>query len=630
MANAIVQATTHFDNPEGHRRGEQGPRGGDARDRAGDDPGGRAARGPRLVGTTSTTTVTSDAGARLTMKIGVLAVQGAFVEHVRVLDAIGVEPVEVRLPEDLDGLSGLILPGGESTTMRKLIDRWGLREPIIDLAASGAPLFGTCAGMILLAREIAGGEEPVFPLLDITVERNAFGRQLDSFEGDLAVPILGDGPVHGVFIRAPIVDRVGPDVDVLARLDDGRIVAVRERNVLATAFHPELAGETRFHRLMATMAAEHDDPGEGSGPAAPPDPPRRQARPVSGRSGKVRVARLTDLAALGELSRLCQQETADARSLGLPGERSADRRVQPVPAAARRLPAARPAVRLRGGGRAVRPGPGRARDVARRMDDRRARRDRAGRGRRHPLPPRPAPPARRREARARSASTWPAPTRPATSSCSCRPASPATARSVLLFRPPGSDAARAVVRRAGRRGAGSGPRLPDRRAGARPALRDGHPAAGPAPRGLPARRLGAPGSRLAGAPLEPGPDPALRRRRGVRPGGAGRREGRHRGSTRSSRSAWPRRTSRTTSRSWPGPESDVGAAGGVRSRGDRRPDPQRRPQRPWGDRARFGPTKRRSIGGSRRPASGSSRRVTLLMKETVVRVAEPALVPAIR
>src|SRR6478736_4675479 len=158
------------------------------------------------------------------MKIGVLALQGAFREHLATLESIGVEGVAVRLPSDLDDVAGLILPGGESTTMRKLIDRWGLREPILDLAASGAPLYGTCAGMILLAREIAGGDEPVFPLLDITVERNAFGRQLDSFEGDLAVPILGDGPIHGVFIRAPIVDRVGPDVDVLARLDDGRVV----------------------------------------------------------------------------------------------------------------------------------------------------------------------------------------------------------------------------------------------------------------------------------------------------------------------------------------------------------------------------------------------------------------------
>ena len=206
------------------------------------------------------------------MKIGVLALQGAFREHLSMLSSIGVDGVPVRLPSDLDDIAGLIIPGGESTTMRKLIDRWGLRGPIMELAATGAPIFGTCAGMIVLSREIAGGEEPVLPLLDVTVERNAFGRQLESFEADLSVPVLGDQPVHGVFIRAPIIDRAGPDVDVLARLGDddgrpdaGRIVAVRERNVIATAFHPELAGETRFHRLVATMAAEHDEPGEGSG-----------------------------------------------------------------------------------------------------------------------------------------------------------------------------------------------------------------------------------------------------------------------------------------------------------------------------------------------------------------------------
>jgi 5'-phosphate synthase pdxT subunit len=199
------------------------------------------------------------------VKIGVLALQGAFIEHIQTLGAIGVEGVEVRLPADLDGLSGLILPGGESTTMRRLIDRWGMREPIMALAARGAPIFGTCAGMIVLAREITGGESPILPLLDVTVQRNAFGRQLDSFEADLSVPILGDQPVHGVFIRAPIIDRTGPDVDILARLDDGRVVAVRERNIIAAAFHPELAGETRFHRLVATMAAEHDNPGEGAG-----------------------------------------------------------------------------------------------------------------------------------------------------------------------------------------------------------------------------------------------------------------------------------------------------------------------------------------------------------------------------
>ena len=207
------------------------------------------------------------------MKNGVLALQGAFREHLQTLDAIGVEGVRVREPADLEGVSGLILPGGESTTMRHLIRRWGLRDPILDLARSGAPLFGTCAGMIVLSTEIEGGEEPVLPLLDVTVERNAFGRQLDSFETELDVPILGNTPVHAVFIRAPIIDSTGPDVDVLARLEDGRIVAVRQRNVIATAFHPELAGETRFHRLVAAMASEHDDPGEGSGRR--PHPTRR-------------------------------------------------------------------------------------------------------------------------------------------------------------------------------------------------------------------------------------------------------------------------------------------------------------------------------------------------------------------
>jgi len=207
------------------------------------------------------------------MKIGVLALQGAFAEHVAALRAIGVEAVEVRLPEQLDGVDGLIIPGGESTTMRNLIRRWNMREPILALAERGAPLFGTCAGMIVLSRQIEGGEEPILPLLDVTVERNAFGRQLDSFETDLSVPLLGDTPVHAVFIRAPVIESVGPDVDVIARLDDGRIVAVREKSIVATSFHPELAGETRFHRLIATMAAEHADPGEGTGRR--PHPTRR-------------------------------------------------------------------------------------------------------------------------------------------------------------------------------------------------------------------------------------------------------------------------------------------------------------------------------------------------------------------
>jgi 5'-phosphate synthase pdxT subunit len=210
------------------------------------------------------------------VKIGVLAVQGAFAEHIAMLRQLGVDAAAVRLPSDLEGVAGLILPGGESTTMRKLIDTWDLRQPILDLARKGAPIFGTCAGMILLSKEITDGDAPVFPLLDISVKRNAFGRQLESFESEVSVPVLGDRPVHAVFIRAPIVERVGPEVDVMAELDDGRVVAVRNGNVIATAFHPELAGETRFHRLIATMAAEFAEPGEGSGRRY--HPVRRHAR----------------------------------------------------------------------------------------------------------------------------------------------------------------------------------------------------------------------------------------------------------------------------------------------------------------------------------------------------------------
>ena len=209
------------------------------------------------------------------MRIGVLALQGAFREHLATLRAIGVEGVGVRLPADLDGVGGLILPGGESTTMRQLIDRWGLRQPILDLAARGAPIFGTCAGMIVLPREIAGGEPPILPLLDITVERNAFGRQLESFEAELRCRSWATRPSTACSSGPRSSSGSGPEVDVLARLDDGRVVAVRQRNVIATAFHPELAGETRFHRLVATMAAEHADPGEGSGAPTPPDAPTR-------------------------------------------------------------------------------------------------------------------------------------------------------------------------------------------------------------------------------------------------------------------------------------------------------------------------------------------------------------------
>lgn len=198
---------------------------------------------------------TAGDGSRRRPRIGILAVQGDVREHAHALLEVGAEPVEVRLPRDLVGLDGLILPGGESTTMRRLIDLFGLRDPIVALAKGGAPVYGTCAGMILLANRIADGDEPVLRLLDVTVQRNAYGRQLDSFEADIAMPTLGDEPVHGVFIRAPVVSELGPDVEVLARDPDGRPVAVRQGRVLATAFHPELTPDRRVHRLLLELIA---------------------------------------------------------------------------------------------------------------------------------------------------------------------------------------------------------------------------------------------------------------------------------------------------------------------------------------------------------------------------------------
>jgi 5'-phosphate synthase pdxT subunit len=186
------------------------------------------------------------------MKIGVLALQGAFREHVEALRELGVEAVEVRLPRDLAGIDGLIIPGGESTTIGKLAVHYGLQEAISRYARQGRPLYGTCAGMIMLSKDI-GRDQPLFGMMDIKVERNAYGRQLDSFETDIQVPALGDDPFPAVFIRAPRIESVGDDVDVLARLDDGTPVAARQGNMLVTAFHPELTPDLRFHRYFLAM-----------------------------------------------------------------------------------------------------------------------------------------------------------------------------------------------------------------------------------------------------------------------------------------------------------------------------------------------------------------------------------------
>jgi 5'-phosphate synthase pdxT subunit len=190
------------------------------------------------------------------MKIGVLALQGAFVEHIAVLRKLGVEAVEVRLPEQLEGLDGLIIPGGESTTFTILMKAYHFADAIISLAKNNFPIFGTCAGMIVLANGVTnnGGVEPV-GAMSIKVKRNAFGRQVDSFEAQLSIPKLGKKPFPGVFIRAPRIESTGRNVEVLAKLDNGTIVAARQGKLLVTSFHPELTDDTRFHKYFLDIVS---------------------------------------------------------------------------------------------------------------------------------------------------------------------------------------------------------------------------------------------------------------------------------------------------------------------------------------------------------------------------------------
>ena len=188
------------------------------------------------------------------MLIGVLALQGAFIEHCQVLARLGVEAREIRQRRHLDGIDGLIIPGGESTTIGKLLDVLGMTEAVRALGRDGLPIWGTCAGMILLATDV-GRPQTILGLLDMTVRRNAFGSQLDSFEADLAIPALGDAPFRAVFIRAPVIERLGPGVIALATLEDGTIVAAERDNLLATSFHPELTGDARFHEYFLKKVA---------------------------------------------------------------------------------------------------------------------------------------------------------------------------------------------------------------------------------------------------------------------------------------------------------------------------------------------------------------------------------------
>ncbi|MFE7844873.1 pyridoxal 5'-phosphate synthase glutaminase subunit PdxT [Microbacterium sp. NPDC057407] len=187
--------------------------------------------------------------------VGVLALQGDVREHARLLGDLGAEVSLIRRPVELAAVDGLVIPGGESSVIDKLARAFGMHEPIRDAIASGMPVYGTCAGMILLADRIVDGIEgqQTFGGIDVTVRRNAFGSQVDSFETDLDVPDLGAPPVHAVFIRAPVVEEAGESVEPLARLDDGRAVAVRQGSLMATAFHPEVTGEHRFHAAFLDM-----------------------------------------------------------------------------------------------------------------------------------------------------------------------------------------------------------------------------------------------------------------------------------------------------------------------------------------------------------------------------------------
>lgn len=194
--------------------------------------------------------------AHADVRIGVLALQGDFAEHLIALQALGVDAIEVRTLEQLRGVNGLIIPGGESTTIARLLIAFNLLEPLRELIAKGLPVWGTCAGAILLAKHVPNLDRPPLAVMDITVERNAFGRQVDSFEADLDVAGIEGEPLRAIFIRAPIIRRAGRGVQVLASLEDGTIVAAREGRLLATSFHPELTDDRRMHGLFLQMVEE--------------------------------------------------------------------------------------------------------------------------------------------------------------------------------------------------------------------------------------------------------------------------------------------------------------------------------------------------------------------------------------
>lgn len=207
--------------------------------------------------------MTSPMSSSLTARtVGVLALQGDFREHREILESMGHAVAEIRKPAQLDHIDALIVPGGESTTIARLILSNGFQQPLRNFCAGGKPVWGTCAGAILLAKHVDNLDRPGIETMDIAIQRNAFGRQVDSFEADLHIQGLDGGPFRALFIRAPIFESVSPPASVIARLEDGRVVAARQGNLLATSFHPELTGDTRLHEYFLSIGKAVDGAGQ--------------------------------------------------------------------------------------------------------------------------------------------------------------------------------------------------------------------------------------------------------------------------------------------------------------------------------------------------------------------------------
>jgi 5'-phosphate synthase pdxT subunit len=191
------------------------------------------------------------------MRIGVLALQGDFIEHVHFLEKLDLKVTTVRKPGELENLDGLIIPGGESTTILNLMHSTNLLKPLKEMAQAGLPIMGTCAGMVLIANKVSSSDMDTLALMNIVARRNAFGRQLDSFETELAIPALGEKPFPAIFIRAPFIESTGPHVKILAKLNNGIVVAARQGRLLAIAFHPELSNDLRLHRYFLEIIVSH-------------------------------------------------------------------------------------------------------------------------------------------------------------------------------------------------------------------------------------------------------------------------------------------------------------------------------------------------------------------------------------